>query len=104
MGGREVADPVGLVLVALAGLIIRWSVSHAGKTKHKIIVLDGGNRGWDLYLTLWHYRSDGGSTRIGVGSSSTSSSTSGGRGRVIRKGETGSIGISKLALNLGDRK
>lgn len=71
--------------------------------RNKIIVLDGGNRGWDLYLTLWHYRSDGGSTRIGVGSSSTSSSTSGGS-RVIRKGETGSIGISKLALNLDDRK
>ena len=86
-------DPAGLVLVEVAGLIIRWLVSHAGKTKPKIIVLGSGR---------CCCRSDGGS--VGGGSSSNSSSASTSTSRGTRSGETGSVGFSKLALDLDDRK
>ena len=47
MVAAEAPDPLGLALVADAGLMIPWLVTHAGEKGPKIIIPGGGgSRGW----------------------------------------------------------
>ena len=94
----EAADPVAALVLdpaADAGLIVWWSVSHAGGKELEIVVpRGGGSRGWGLCRC----RSDG------SGGGNCTSSSTGARGPRTRSGgETGSVGFCKLALDLDDR-